>query len=177
MAKMVRRNPYHCQAVAAASAGAIFHLNACSCSLPPLLALSSIWLPPFPMVSPDFPAAFPAFPPMIQTTAYDTCRLQWRPLYRPQGKAGAFYGESIRIRIRIKNHQPASDLNERLTDWLTDWLRRGRDRSVRVSEPFDCLIDARSNWLIDAFVGTWLLRCLANRFGTRVFLSTFLDFW
>lgn len=30
MAKMVRRNPYHCQALPAASAGAIFHSNAFS---------------------------------------------------------------------------------------------------------------------------------------------------
>lgn len=92
--------------------------------------------------------------------------------YRPQGKNGAFYVERS---IRIKNHQPESDLNERLSEWLCDWLNDWLAR-VRPSEPFDCLIDARSYWLIDAFVDLWLLKCLPNTFfltGYFELLSSF----
>lgn len=145
MGKMVRRNPYHCQAVAAASARAIFHSNAYSFPL----------VPRFPQFFPrDFSPIFVPHIPDSKDAAYDTCRLQWRPLSAARQKWRLLCGKKHQNQKSSAWVWMSDWVSDCVTDWMTDWRE-----CDRVSRLIAWLMHEAIDWLMPLLISDCLNVC------------------
>lgn len=147
MGKMVRRNPYHCQAVAAASARAIFHSNAYS--VPSGFSIPTVFPPWF------FTHFRPAFPGFKGRCVWHMSIAVAPPIGRKAKMAPSMWKEASESKIISLSPIWMSDwVSDCVTDWMTDWRE-----CDRVSRLIAWLMHEAIDWLMPLLISDCLNVC------------------